>query len=239
MQPKQYVGIDLHRRRSVIVLRSTEGETLDVVRVDNDNLLAFEKAVMGLSRLCCSVAWKAGFRWRAQLKLTRGHRRKARVAIGLCRYHYAKGNINCSLWEGTLTDEIITALQHSEMFRDLPSKELRRIRDAGKELSFPSGSQLVVEGEEAGRFFLILAGSAEVSLKGKSRATLGPGMSLGEIALLDGEPRSATVTAVTDVRTFSLTSWNFRPFLAEESVMQVVIQLLCKRLRSAEESAYS
>ncbi len=45
-QPKQYVGIDLHRRRSVIVRRSAEGETLDVVRVDNEDLLAFEKAVM-------------------------------------------------------------------------------------------------------------------------------------------------------------------------------------------------
>jgi transposase len=46
MQPKEYVGIDLHRRRSVIVRRSAEGETLDVVRVDNDDPLAFEKAVM-------------------------------------------------------------------------------------------------------------------------------------------------------------------------------------------------
>jgi CRP/FNR family cyclic AMP-dependent transcriptional regulator len=144
----------------------------------------------------------------------------------------------CSAREGTLTDEIITALQQSEMFRDLPTRELRRIRDAGKELSFASGSELVVEGEEAGRFFLILTGSAEVTLNGKKRGTLEPGMSLGEIALLDGGPRSATVTAVTVVRTFSLASWNFRPFLADESVMQAVIQLLCKRLRSAEEAAY-
>jgi transposase len=46
MQPQQYVGIDLHRRRSVIVRRSSEGETLDVTRVDNADVLAFEKAVM-------------------------------------------------------------------------------------------------------------------------------------------------------------------------------------------------
>jgi CRP-like cAMP-binding protein len=138
-----------------------------------------------------------------------------------------------------LTDEIITALQDSEMFRDLPLKQLHQIRDAGKELSFAVGSELVVEEEETGRFFLILAGSAEVTVKGKKRGTLGPGSAFGEIALLDGGPRSATVTAVTDVRTFSLASWNFRPFLSEESVMQVVIKLLCKRLRSAEESAYS
>jgi CRP-like cAMP-binding protein len=138
-----------------------------------------------------------------------------------------------------LTDEIITALQDSEMFRDLPSKQLQRIREAGKELSFTVGSELVVEGEGAGRFFLILAGNVDVTVNGMKRATLGPGKSLGEIALLDGGPRSATVTAVTDVRTFSLTSWNFRPFLNEESVTQAVIKLLCQRLRSAEKSAYS
>ena len=138
-----------------------------------------------------------------------------------------------------MTDEIITALQDSEMFQDLPSKQLQRIRDAGKEISFTAGSELVVEGEETGRFFLILAGSAEVTVKGNKRGTLGPGASFGEIALLDGGPRSATVTAATDVRTFSLASWNFQPFLNEESVTHVVVRLLCKRLRSAEESAHS
>ena len=145
----------------------------------------------------------------------------------------------CSAWEGTLTDEIITALQESEMFRDVPMKQLQKIRNAGKELSFTAGSELVVEGEQTGRFFLILAGNAEVTVNGKTRGTLGPGTSFGEIALLDGGPRSATVTAATDVRTFSLASWNFRPFLSEVSVTQAIIELLCKRLRSAEASADS
>ena len=45
MQPQEYVGIDLHRRRSVIVRRSAEGETLAVSHVNNDDLLAFEQAV--------------------------------------------------------------------------------------------------------------------------------------------------------------------------------------------------
>ena len=44
-QQRQYVGIDLHRRRSVIVRRSAAGETLEVTKVDNDDLLAFERAV--------------------------------------------------------------------------------------------------------------------------------------------------------------------------------------------------
>ena len=46
MQPQEYVGIDLHRRRSVIVRRSAEGESLQTTRVDNMDLAAFERAVM-------------------------------------------------------------------------------------------------------------------------------------------------------------------------------------------------
>jgi signal-transduction protein with cAMP-binding, CBS, and nucleotidyltransferase domain len=159
------------------------------------------------------------------------------VLVGAWDYRALDVRATCSTWEGTLTDEIITALQASEMFRDLPAKQLHRLRDAGKEIAFTAGSELVVEGEETGRFFLILEGNAEVTVRGKRRGTLGPGTSFGEIALLDGGPRSATVTADTDVRTFSLTSWNFEPFLSEESVTQVVIRSLCRRLRSAEESA--
>ncbi len=135
-----------------------------------------------------------------------------------------------------MTDEITTALKRSEMFRDLPAKQIEQIRQAGKQISFEAGSELVVEGEQGGRFFLILDGAAEVSVKGKTRANLESGAAVGEIALLDGGPRSATVTAVTDVRTFSLASWNFRPFLTDPHVLQVVIGLLCRRLRGAEES---
>ena len=135
-----------------------------------------------------------------------------------------------------MTEEIITALRSSEMFRDLQLKQIQQIRDAGKEMTFMAGSELVVEGDKAGRFFLILDGTAEVSVGGKKRATIEPGAAVGEIALLDGGPRSATVVAVTDVRTFSLASWNFRPFLNDPNVLSAVLGMLCRRLRNAEES---
>jgi CRP/FNR family transcriptional regulator, cyclic AMP receptor protein len=124
-------------------------------------------------------------------------------------------------------------LQASELFRDLPQKQLKRICDAGKEMSFQAGSEVVVEGEGAGRFFLILDGTAEVIAHGVHRAELGPGDAVGELALLDGGPRSATVKAIGDLRTFSLASWNFRTFLGEPEVMSAVINVLCRRLRSA------
>ena len=60
MQPQQYVGIDLHRRRSVIVRRSGEGETLEVSHVDNDDLLAFERAVMAAGEQFVTGAARLG-----------------------------------------------------------------------------------------------------------------------------------------------------------------------------------
>lgn len=132
-------------------------------------------------------------------------------------------------------DEIIAALGSSEFFKDLPPKQLKAIAKAGRVMAFPPGADLVFENDEAaGRYFLILDGSAEVTVQGQSKATLGPGASVGELALLDGGPRSATVTAVSGVRTFSLTSWNFRPFLREPDVLNAVIGLLCRRLRAAD-----
>jgi CRP/FNR family cyclic AMP-dependent transcriptional regulator len=136
-----------------------------------------------------------------------------------------------------MTDEIVSALQASEMFGELPPKRLKQIRGAGREVSFPAGASLVGEGDEAGRFFLILDGKADVTVHGKNRATLGPGGVVGELALIDGGTRSATVTATSDLRAFSLASWNFKPFLNEPDVLHALVNLLCRRLRSAESSA--
>lgn len=135
-----------------------------------------------------------------------------------------------------MTDEIISALEASEMFGGLPPKRLKQIRDAGREVSFSAGSALVDEGDEAGRFYLILEGNADVTVHGESRATLGAGGAVGELALIDGGPRSATVTAASPLRAFSLASWNFKPFLNEPDVLHAVVAMLCRRLRSAETS---
>jgi CRP-like cAMP-binding protein len=136
-----------------------------------------------------------------------------------------------------MANEIIAALQASELFRDLRQKQLKRICDAGKVMSFRAGAEVVAEGESAGRFFLILDGTAEVVAHGVHRGELGPGDAVGELALLDGGTRSATVKAISDLRTFSLASWNFHTFLGEPEVMSAVIGVLCRRLRRAEASA--
>jgi CRP-like cAMP-binding protein len=136
-------------------------------------------------------------------------------------------------------DAIFAALAASELFGGLPPKQLKAIEKAGREMHFPAGAELVVENDEAGRFFLIVEGTVEVRIGGESRATLGPGAAVGELALIDGGSRSATVKAASDLRTFSLASWSFRPFLREPDVSAAVIGLLCRRLRDANAAASS
>ena len=84
-------------------------------------------------------------------------------------------------------------------------------------------------------FHLIKSGTASVSVNGAERPDLGPGHYFGEISLIDGKPRSATVTAKTDLTTISLVSWAFKPILDEEpEVAKGLLTVMCARLRAVE-----
>ena len=133
------------------------------------------------------------------------------------------------------TDPVLAMLSKVDLFEALSLADLRRIRDAGKELDFPAGEELTVQGKPGGRFFLILEGSVDISVGGRRLRSFGPGEYLGEISLIDGEPRSASAVATTPVSTWSLASWNFRPLLRTyPTVADKVMLLLCRRLRDAE-----
>ncbi len=133
------------------------------------------------------------------------------------------------------TDPVLTLLSGVDLFEGLSAKELGNIREAGKEMSFAAGDELTVQGRQGGRFFLILDGEVAISVGGRPGSTLAAGQYLGEISLIDGEPRSASAVAVTPVRTWTLASFAFRPLLREHpSIADKVMLLLCRRLRAAE-----
>ena len=94
--------------------------------------------------------------------------------------------------------------------------DLERLARQFRERTFREGAVVTREGEPGVGFFVIVEGSATVSIGGEPRATRsGPGDSFGEMALIDEGPRSATIVAATDLRCLALSAWEFRPFVEE------------------------
>ena len=84
-------------------------------------------------------------------------------------------------------------------------------------------------------FFVVERGEATVEVHGQEVAKLGPGSSFGEIALIDRRPRTATVTATTELRTFGLPVFVFRPFVeARPDVAWKLLEAMADRLATAE-----
>jgi CRP/FNR family cyclic AMP-dependent transcriptional regulator len=102
-----------------------------------------------------------------------------------------------------------------------------------------AGDTIVGEGTGGVAFFFILEGETSVSVGGEEVATLERGEYVGELALLDPEgPRTATVTAKTDVVLAAMSAWQFRPFvLAQPEVAWTLLQRLARRLREAQSPA--
>ena len=102
----------------------------------------------------------------------------------------------------------------------------------------PAGTVIAREGDPGVGLFILLDGTAEVSIGGRKKATLGPGEFFGEIALLDGGPRTATVTAKTDVQLLGLTEWVFRGLMSEHPTIALkTLQQMAGRLRVATKAA--
>jgi CRP/FNR family cyclic AMP-dependent transcriptional regulator len=103
------------------------------------------------------------------------------------------------------------------------------------ERTVPQGQAITAEGESGVGFFVIEEGSASVSIGGETVRTLSAGDHFGDIALIDGGPRSATIVADTDLRCRGMTAWEFRPLVQEHPEMAwTLLETLASRLREAE-----
>lgn len=127
-------------------------------------------------------------------------------------------------------------LQRSSFFADLDRRQSEQVARLLKERRFAKGETVIHEGSAAAAFFIIESGEAAVSSKGASFNTLGPGDHFGEIALIDGGPRSATVVATTDLVCYGLTYWEFRPMIERNgAIAWKLLQALARRLRATEQ----
>jgi CRP/FNR family transcriptional regulator, cyclic AMP receptor protein len=136
------------------------------------------------------------------------------------------------------TKDVIAQLAKVPLFTDCSKRDLELISRVAKDVSHRAGTVIAREGEPGVGLFIILDGKAEVSIGGVKKTTLGPGDFFGEIALLDGGPRTATVTAITDLKLLGLTEWVFRGLMMEHPAIALkTLQQMAGRLRSSTKAA--
>ncbi len=127
----------------------------------------------------------------------------------------------------------VAALRRAQLFEGMDRRQAEQIARLLKLRPFAKGETIIREGSGGAAFFLIDSGQATVSCKGVHLATFGPGDYFGELALIDGGPRSATVTAATDLVCYGLTFWEFRPLIERNGAIGwKLLQALAKRLRA-------
>lgn len=124
------------------------------------------------------------------------------------------------------------------LFSHCSQAELRDIARLGTQLDIPEGRELITEGTRGVEFFLVVEGEAECTVRGTTVAVLGPGDYFGEMALLDGGARSATIRAASPMRVTVLHASEFSSLLrAAPSISLKLLANLAGRLRDAEASA--
>ena len=129
-------------------------------------------------------------------------------------------------------------LRNVRLFSDLDERDLESLADEFNERSFSAGQKVALEGEGGLMFFVVEDGELSVDVHGESVSTIGPGSAFGEIALIDRRPRTATVTAVTDVTAYGLPVFVFRPFVeARPQVAWKLLEAMADRLAIAESRA--
>ena len=131
----------------------------------------------------------------------------------------------------------LTTLHHVPLFVDCTTKELRKIVASGDEVSFKAGRTLIEEGQPGREAFIVLNGIVSVHRNGRRLTRLGAGSVVGELALLDDGPRTATVVCDTDVDLFVLNQRHFRHVLDEvPSLTRKLLTQLAGRVRDASKS---
>jgi len=130
-------------------------------------------------------------------------------------------------------DAKVELLRHVPLFDRCSKRELREIAGIADEIQVPAGKSLAVEGASGREFMVVADGSAEVRRGGRKINLLGAGDFLGEIALITGKKRTASVTTREPTRLLVLTERDFRRLMRDvPSIQTKVMEALASRLES-------
>lgn len=132
-------------------------------------------------------------------------------------------------------DPKVGRLSQVQLFSACTKRDLARIAALAEEIEVPAGRVVVRQGDPGREAFVISEGRAKATIRGKGTAELGPGECFGEMALLHSAPRSATVTAESDMRLLVLGSREFSALVEDMPVVgRRVLAAVAERLREAE-----
>lgn len=126
-------------------------------------------------------------------------------------------------------------LRKIRLFSELDEKDLESLADEFNERRFSAGDRIALEGEGGLMFFVVASGEASVEVHGDEVGKLGAGDAFGEVALIDRRPRTATVTAQSDLVCYGLPVFVFRPFVeSRPAVAWKLLEAMADRLEAAE-----
>lgn len=126
-------------------------------------------------------------------------------------------------------------LSQIDLFAGMSGRELKKMAAVVRTVDHPEGARITDEGRDGLAFHLIVSGEAIVTQGDRELRRLGPGEYFGEISLIDGLPRSASITAGKPMRAVLLDHGSFDKLLAEEpKFARSLLTVLCARLRAAE-----
>jgi len=129
----------------------------------------------------------------------------------------------------------VAVLEKVPLFRDLSRKQLEQIARLADELDVPAGKRLATAGASGHELFVVVEGRATVSVTRGRTVRLGPGDFFGEMSLLDGKPRSATVDADSPMRLLVVGGREFWQLLtAAPPLALAIMKTLSGRVRDAE-----
>jgi len=137
-------------------------------------------------------------------------------------------------------DAQIRHLQRVPLFSGFTEDELRRVADLSRIVDVPAGTVVTQMGEPGDSFFVIIDGSVAVRTPVGAGSLLQPGDFFGEMSLLDGEPRSATIVATTDVRLAIVDRSHFWRLLDETpDLIRRILTILSRRVRRLEQTVHA
>ncbi|HEV8089262.1 MAG TPA: cyclic nucleotide-binding domain-containing protein [Actinomycetota bacterium] len=135
-------------------------------------------------------------------------------------------------------NDVVEHLAVVPIFDGCSKKDLQTVARQVREISHDAGYVVATEGDPGAGLFVIAEGEADVSIGGKKVNHLKAGDFFGEMALLDGGPRTATVTSTTPIKLYALTEWVFRGLLVEHPTIAMrTLETMAARLRGATKLA--